>query len=202
MFYCLLFKLIFPNGKIAKSSSHLFVSSFVCLLLNSNESRDLIKTAVNATTEDDIIFCNNPSERLAHLFTNQNSNTNNNIISDCNITSTSSSSTLNHQITVNSDNEQKYNNNNIILFVSNLEPMANIKSWIDAGAQIERIAKNREGFLDLVNLEKRLTKYAETNCKLIGLFSGVSRLTGILSDDVATTILLHQVQIILLTFNN
>ena len=165
-----------------------------CLLLNSNESRDLIKTAVNATTEDDIIFCNNPSERLAHLFTNQNSNTNNNnIISDCNITSTSSSSTLNHQTTVNSDNEQKFNNNNIILFVSNLEPLGNVKSWIDAGAQIERIAKNREGFLDLVDLEKRLTKYAETNCKLIGLFSGVSRLTGILSDDVATTILLHQV---------
>lgn len=188
-------QLIFPIGKIAKSSSLLFsLPLCVCLLLNSNESRDLIKTAVNATTEDDIIFCNNPSERLAHLFTNQNSNTNNNnIISDCNITSTSSSSTLNHQTTVNSDNEQKFNNNNIILFVSNLEPLGNVKSWIDAGAQIERIAKNREGFLDLVDLEKRLTKYAETNCKLIGLFSGVSRLTGILSDDVATTILLHQV---------
>ena len=201
MFYCFFLQLIFPNGKIAKSSS-LFFSSFVCFLLNSNESRDLIKTAVNATTEDDIIFCNNPSERLAHLFTNQNSNTNNNIISDCNITSTSSSSTLNHQISVNGDNEQKFNNNNIILFVSNLEPMGNIKSWIDAGAQIERIAKNREGFLDLVDLEKRLTKYAETNCKLIGLFSGVSRLTGILSDDVATTILLHQVRnYLLLTFN-
>lgn len=165
-------------------------------LLNSNESRDLIKTAVNATTEDDIIFCNNPSERLAHLFTNQNSNTNNNNINDCTITSTSSSFTLNQQITINSDNEQKFNNNNIILFVSNLESMGNIKSWIDAGAQIERIAKTREGFLDLVDLEKRLTKYAETNCKLIGLFSGVSRLTGILSDDVATTILLHQVRIV------
>lgn len=71
--------------------------------------------------------------------------------------------------------------------------MNNIRSWIDAGAQIERVAKNRDGFLDLVDLEKKLSKYSvETNYKLIGLFSSVSRLSGILSDDVATTILLHQ----------
>ena len=79
-----------------------------------------------------------------------------------------------------------------MLFVSHLEPVHNLRSWIDAGVEIERIKKNHDGFLDLVDLEKRLNKYSETNSKLIGLFSGVSRLTGILSDDVATTILLHQ----------
>lgn len=41
-------------------------------------------------------------------------------------------------------------------------------------------------------MEKRLSKHANTKKQLIGLFSAVSRLTGILSDDVATTILLHQ----------
>lgn len=70
--------------------------------------------------------------------------------------------------------------------------MQNIRSWIDAGVQVERIKKSRDGFVDLVDLEKRLNKYSDTNSKLIGLFSGISRLTGIISDDVATTILLHQ----------
>lgn len=143
-----------------------------CKLLSprSNESRDLIKTAVNASDQDEIIFCNNPSDRLAHLFTNCMANASKDPLD----TSTSSSQS------------------NVVLFVSRREPVNNLRSWIDAGVQIERIKKNRDGFLDLVDLENRLSKYAETNSKLIGMFSGVSRLTGILSDDVATTILLHQ----------
>lgn len=133
---------------------------------------------MNASPEqDEIIFCNNPSDRLAHLFTNQFVNSPKDPIgSDLN-SSTSS---------------QDKSSSNVVLFVSHLEPMHNLRSWIDCGVQIERIEKNRDGFLDLVDLEKRLNKYSETNSKLIGLFSGVSRLTGVLSDDVATTILLHQ----------
>ncbi|CRL05987.1 CLUMA_CG019101, isoform A [Clunio marinus] len=145
-------------------------------LLYNNESRDLIKSAVNATSDqDEIIFCNNPSDRLAHLFTKTKDS----------IVAYETSSNSSH----NSDNLGK---SNVVLFVSNFEPENNIRSWIDGGAIIERIDKNREGFLDLVALEKKLSKYSESNYKLIGLFSGVSRLTGILSDDVATTILLHQ----------
>lgn len=128
--------------------------------------------------QDEIIFCNNPSDRLAHLFTNQIVNAPKDPIgSDLNSSTTSS---------------QDKSNSNVVLFVSHLEPAHNLRSWIDAGVTIERIKKNRDGFLDLVDLEKRLNKYSDTNSKLIGLFSGVSRLTGILSDDVATTILLHQ----------
>lgn len=78
------------------------------------------------------------------------------------------------------------------MFVSTTEPIENVQPWLDAGAQIEKIAKTREGYLDLVDLEKKLSSYAESHRRLIGLFSGVSRLTGILADDVATTILLHQ----------
>lgn len=156
------------------------IKSFIFPSL-SNESRDLIKKAVNASSDgDEIIFCNNPSDRLAHLFTNQMLFTTptDQLVSDV-------SSTSSH----NGDNNQK---SNVILFVSHIEPSHNLKSWIDAGVQIERVNKNRDGFLDLVDLEKKLSKYSETNSKLIGLFSGVSRLTGILADDVATTILLHQ----------
>lgn len=57
---------------------------------------------------------------------------------------------------------------------------------------MERIAKNHEGFLDLVDLEKRLLQYSDGKRMMVGMFSGASRLTGILADDVATTILLHQ----------
>lgn len=148
----------------------------------SNESRDLIKSAVNASSEqDEIIFCNNPSDRLAHLFTNQMSNAPKDPIGS----DTSSTSSHTCEPTTNAKS-------NVVLFVSHHEPVNNLRSWIDAGVQIERIKKNRDGFLDLVDLEKRLNKYSETNSKLIGLFAGVSRQTGIMSDDVATTILLHQ----------
>lgn len=134
---------------------------------------------MNASSDgDEIIFCNNPSDRLAHLFTNQLLNASKDPIGS------DTSSTSSHN-----DIVQK---SNVVLFVSHIEPLHNLKSWIDAGVQIVRIKKSRDGFLDLVDLEKKLNKYSETNSKLIGLFSGVSRLTGILSDDVATTILLHQ----------
>ncbi|KAG5670456.1 hypothetical protein PVAND_000719 [Polypedilum vanderplanki] len=130
--------------------------------LYDTESRDLIKHAVNATDDDEIIFCNNPSNRLAQLFGIGNSY----------------------------ENNEKYNR--VILFVSYLEPYANIKPWIDLNVQVEKIKKNIDGFLDLVDLERKLCLYKESGCKLVGLFSTVSRLTGILADDVATTILLHQ----------
>lgn len=58
--------------------------------------------------------------------------------------------------------------------------------------QIERVSKNREGYLDLDDLSKKLAKHQNSSRRLIGLFSSASRLTGILADDVATTILLHQ----------
>lgn len=80
-----------------------------------------------------------------------------------------------------------------VLIVSTSEPDENLRPWQDSGVQIERIVKTREGFLDLVDLEKKLTNYAQSQRKMIALFSGASRMTGILADDVATTILLHQV---------
>ncbi|KAL1110423.1 hypothetical protein AAG570_007954 [Ranatra chinensis] len=45
--------------------------------------------------------------------------------------------------------------------------------------------------LDLVDLEKQLEKYRQCG-PLIGCFSAASNITGILADDVATTLLLHQ----------
>ncbi|KXJ82812.1 hypothetical protein RP20_CCG011260 [Aedes albopictus] len=131
--------------------------------LYDNEARDLVRVAVGAATEDEVVFCDNPAERLCFLLSN---------------------SSLHHQKATQSLPP--------VLFVSTSEPIRNLRQWIDAGWHVERIIKNHEGFLDLVDLEKRLMQYSEAKRTMVGLFSGASRLTGILADDVATTILLHQ----------
>ncbi|EDS36650.1 conserved hypothetical protein [Culex quinquefasciatus] len=130
--------------------------------LYDNEARDLVRAAVGASPEDEIVFCHNPAERLCFLLSST--------------ASQMSSSAVGPPI----------------LFVSTSEPIGNLKSWIDGGWLVERIAKNHEGFLDLVDLEKRLLQYSDGKRMMVGMFSGASRLTGILADDVATTILLHQ----------
>lgn len=130
-----------------------------------------MRSSVNATAEDEVIFCEaaytSPIERIAYILSLQDT------------TNTASP----------------------ILFVSTSETDFNLRPWLDLGVQIERISKTRDGYLDLVDLEKRLAMFGggcggEGNRKLIGLFSSASRLTGILADDVATTILLHQVTIL------
>lgn len=130
---------------------------------NSNEAKEIIRTAVNASDEDELTFCestySSPIERLITLLEPRDAN-----------------------------------EPSPILFVSTCEPERNIRPWLDIGVQIEKVAKTREGFLDLVDLERKLANFCESGRKLMGLFSGSSRLTGIFSDDVATTILLHQVR--------
>ncbi|XP_040160209.1 uncharacterized protein LOC120898430 isoform X2 [Anopheles arabiensis] len=183
--------------------------------LYDNEARDLVRAAVGANGDDEIIFCDNPAERLCYLLSNPNvcdlsqSQFNNN--SHSAISANVSLGALHQQslqlgtsIRHNSFSNTSALSDSVvditqlpsaappILFVSTSEPVFNLRSWIDAGWQIERILKNHEGFLDLVDLEKRLQHFSEARRKMVGLFSGASRLTGILADDVATTILLHQ----------
>lgn len=128
----------------------------------SNEAKEIIRTAVNASDEDELMFCesvyNSPIDRLTTLLALRDSS-----------------------------------EPSPILFVSTCEPEKNIRPWLDVGVQIEKVSKTREGYLDLVDLEQKLANFYESGRKLLGLFSGSSRLTGIFSDDVATTILLHQV---------
>ncbi|KAH1020042.1 hypothetical protein HUJ04_009771 [Dendroctonus ponderosae] len=58
--------------------------------------------------------------------------------------------------------------------------------------QIVRIAETKDGFLDLTQLEYQLKLHQNCDRQLIGSFSLASSVTGILYDDVACTILLHQ----------
>jgi len=57
--------------------------------------------------------------------------------------------------------------------------------------QIVRIAETKEGVLDLDDLENQLITHGGWR-HLIGCFSAASHVTGLLVDDVATTLLLHQ----------
>lgn len=55
------------------------------------------------------------------------------------------------------------------------------------------MSETREGFLDLNDLERSLMKMrAEGVTQMIGCFSAASCITGVLADEVATTLLLHQ----------
>lgn len=58
--------------------------------------------------------------------------------------------------------------------------------------QVIKISETKEGYIDLNNLEQRLQQNANTGKRLIGFFPAASKLTGVLADDVATTLLLHQ----------
>lgn len=55
-----------------------------------------------------------------------------------------------------------------------------------------RISESKEGFLDLDDLGKQLIAHKGCGAQLIGCFSAANNVTGILADDVATTLLLHQ----------
>lgn len=58
-----------------------------------------------------------------------------------------------------------------------------------------RISETKEGHLDLVDLENQLQfqhALEGSDRTLIGCFSAASNITGILADDIATTLLLHQ----------
>ncbi|PSN33000.1 hypothetical protein C0J52_19749 [Blattella germanica] len=79
-----------------------------------------------------------------------------------------------------------------IVFVGPCEHHSNLLPWREKGAKIVRIAESKEGFLDLDDLEQQLQLYQGIGRQLIGCFSAASNITGILADDVATTLLLHQ----------
>ncbi|XP_068082911.1 uncharacterized protein [Anabrus simplex] len=79
-----------------------------------------------------------------------------------------------------------------VVFMGPYEHHSNLLPWREVGAKIVRIAETREGFLDLLDLEQQLQAHQDQGRQLIGCFSAASNVTGILADDIATTLLLHQ----------
>ncbi|CAH0746448.1 unnamed protein product [Diatraea saccharalis] len=80
----------------------------------------------------------------------------------------------------------------VALFVSSRETERQLIPWRECGTEIIKIPESKEGFIDLNNLEHRLQQNSGTGKRMIGFFPAASKLTGVLADDVATTLLLHQ----------
>ncbi|XP_014220716.1 uncharacterized protein LOC106648374 [Trichogramma pretiosum] len=80
------------------------------------------------------------------------------------------------------------------VFVGPFEHHANLRPWREYHVRLVRIDETREGFLDLNDLERKLIKERAENptSRMIGYFSAASCITGVLADDVATTLLLRQ----------
>lgn len=80
-----------------------------------------------------------------------------------------------------------------VVFVGPFEHHANLRPWRELDVKIVRVSETREGFLDLNDLERGLARMrSEGVAQMIGCFSAASCITGVLADDVATTLLLHQ----------
>lgn len=80
----------------------------------------------------------------------------------------------------------------VTLFVSSRETERQIAPWREFNAEVIKIPETKEGFIDLHTLEVQLQKNTGSGRKLVGFFPAASKLTGVLADDVATTLLLHQ----------
>ncbi|XP_052744536.1 uncharacterized protein LOC112049140 isoform X2 [Bicyclus anynana] len=80
----------------------------------------------------------------------------------------------------------------VALFVSSRETDGQLAPWRECDAEIIKIPETKEGFIDLNNLELKLQENTGTGKRMIGFFPAASKLTGVLADDVATTLLLHQ----------
>ncbi|XP_043266503.1 uncharacterized protein [Venturia canescens] len=84
----------------------------------------------------------------------------------------------------------------MVVFVGPFEHHANLRPWREHGTKVVRIAETRDGFLDLNDLDRKLVEERSVDGVmqplLVGCFSAASCITGVLADDVATTLLLHQ----------
>ncbi|KAG5877317.1 hypothetical protein JTB14_015868 [Gonioctena quinquepunctata] len=121
------------------------------------EARDIIRSAVNASEEDAVIYsghgCTDALEKLISALDIRESP---------------------------------------IVFTGSTEHHDNLNLWQKTGAKIVRIGEAKEGHLDLTELENQLRFHQNCGRQLIGCFSIASSVTGIIIDDVACTILLHQ----------
>ncbi|XP_078602131.1 uncharacterized protein LOC144876565 [Branchiostoma floridae x Branchiostoma japonicum] len=79
-----------------------------------------------------------------------------------------------------------------VVFVGPFEHHSNLLPWREIGSRVMRIAETNEGLLDLEDLESKLKAWQSSGCQLIGAFSAASNVTGILTDTVQTSVLLHK----------
>jgi selenocysteine lyase/cysteine desulfurase len=77
-----------------------------------------------------------------------------------------------------------------VVFIGPFEHHSNELPWRESIADVVVIPQDTDGHVDLACLEKELIRFADRSVK-IGSFSAASNVTGILSDTVAISSLLH-----------
>jgi selenocysteine lyase/cysteine desulfurase len=77
-----------------------------------------------------------------------------------------------------------------VVFIGPFEHHSNELPWRESIADVVVIPQDTDGHIDLAVLEQQLVRYADRPVK-IGSFSAASNVTGILSDTVAISTLLH-----------
>lgn len=91
---------------------------FFLNLKNSNEAREILRSAVNASEDDHVFFCEGastcPSERLCYLLCYENEN---NLIN-------------------NNENFNAKHRPSPVLFVSSNESNKNLAPWLGAGVEV------------------------------------------------------------------
>jgi selenocysteine lyase/cysteine desulfurase len=78
-----------------------------------------------------------------------------------------------------------------VVFIGPYEHHSNELPWRESLADVVTIHEDRDGYIDLAQLEAELVTYADRPLK-IGSFSAASNVTGIVSDTYAISRLLHE----------
>ncbi|WP_116115754.1 aminotransferase class V-fold PLP-dependent enzyme [Austwickia chelonae] len=78
-----------------------------------------------------------------------------------------------------------------VIFIGPYEHHSNELPWRESTADVIEIREDRDGHIDLEELEARLVEYADRPLK-IGSFSAASNVTGIVTDTCAVATLLHR----------
>ena len=78
-----------------------------------------------------------------------------------------------------------------VVFIGPFEHHSNEIPWRESIADVVTIAEDADGHIDLADLASALDRYADRPLK-IGSFSAASNVTGIVTDTVAVSSLLHQ----------
>ncbi|ODN03689.1 tRNA 2-thiocytidine biosynthesis protein TtcA [Orchesella cincta] len=128
-----------------------------------HEAKDIIRNAVGASEHDAVIFCGSGATAAIHK--------------------------LIKAVSGGIDKPVP------IVFIGPYEHHSNILPWRDAGAEMIYIPETSDGAFDIKYLEDKLktvTAEGVKNRPLIGSFSIASNITGIPTDDVAVTVLMHK----------
>ncbi len=138
------------------------------------QSRDIIRNAVGAENDDQIIFCGSGATAAI-----------NKLIDILNLR-------LPADLDRRNDLSEKISaGDRPIVFIGPYEHHSNELPWRESIADVEVIPLDSEGHLDIDELEARL-KVHRSRKIIIGSFSAASNVTGLLTDVDAVTALLHQ----------